>query len=284
MASNQTDILIALNEIDQNSQSKIKALDVIESAKIKIEKKIAAKKNDIQKFEAALSQAGNLRKAEQEKLDEEQTKIIERRKQISSLGGAKSAKLVERELGVAKRVTETLEQNVMSALQTEETLEKKLQVVKSDIETLTEELAEASESVENNGAALSSEIEVLMKSRDSSIKKLDDRIAKMYTKIETRYKGDAIAYAVGGACRSCFRALPAQVFNQIIAGQSLIQCPGCSRLMVYVPSDEEVVEPKETKPKKAKAKSKKLTKKEKEEAAAAAAAAEEVVEDASASS
>ena len=81
-------------------------------------------------------------------------------------------------------------------------------------------------------------------------------------RVNTRYPGEAVAAANKGSCRSCFRALPAQTYNQVLAGNILIQCPGCSRILVYQepkggtngqPANTDEVVTKKAKTKKAKA-------------------------------
>ena len=67
---------------------------------------------------------------------------MERRKQISSVGGNKSAKLAERELDIAKRIMESLEKNVLDSMQNLETLQSEKLLVSNTIKE-TKELLES---------------------------------------------------------------------------------------------------------------------------------------------
>ena len=238
MASNQTDILISLNETDKESLSKSKQLKDLETRKANLEKVIQQKQTELSSVKQACDKAKALRISEQEKLDQEQVKTAERRKQISSMGGAKSAKLAEREIGITKRLIETLEQNVLNAIQNEENLVDKLNALSEEVSKFSEQLSSVENELKDRGSVLLSEVEQLKNTRESDLKKLDERTAQLYKRVENRYKGDAIAEALAGACKSCRRALPFQTFNQVIAGYNLLQCPGCSRILVYINTEE----------------------------------------------
>lgn len=237
MASHQTDILISLNEIDKSYLANSRDLSNLEKNCQNLEKYLAQKLQLKSELDQKLSEAKKNRNLEQAKLDQEQVKISDRRKQISAMGGAKSAKLVEREMGIAKKTIETLEQNVLNAIQLEEDIEKKFNDLLADIQTSNEKFEEAKLILSEKGSSLKTQINHLLSQKNDLTKKLDERTALLYKRVETRYRGDAIAFAEAGACKSCFRALPAQTFNQIIAGYNLIQCPGCSRLLVYAPKE-----------------------------------------------
>jgi len=170
---------------------------------------------------------------EEQKLKEEEEKIIERRKQLTTIGGAKSAKLVERELDIATRMLEELEKAATDAFeeldnvkaQMADISDRKSSLVQS-LEDLTSETGPELEEIEKNVTKLS-------KQRDTLLKKLEPRLQSLYSRVNERYPGEAVAKAEDGSCKSCFRFLPQQRYNQIMAGNLLIQCPGCNRIMVY---------------------------------------------------
>lgn len=238
MASNQSEMLLKLNTIDASILEKEKAVkesaQTLEVVKGQVSKKTAS----LDTMKKDLQRAKDLHATEEKRLKEEEVKIVERRKQLTSLGGAKSAKLVERELDIAKRIMETLEQSAFQALESAETLGKKEEVLSAEVDELKSRFEKAQSDFESISTATEKELENLKKERKDIIVTLDARLQVLYKRVESRYRGDAIALAESGSCRSCFRALPAQTFNQVIAGYNLIQCPGCSRILVHIPSQE----------------------------------------------
>jgi uncharacterized protein len=240
VASNQSEMLLKLNSIDRsivererNVKERKEVLETIVRQYTKKSSLLEAVQHD---FEKATEGHSN----EERKLKEEEVKIVERRKQLTSLGGAKSAKLVERELDIAKRIMETLEQNVLQAIGLMEELSKKRDVLLKEVEELKIKRDEIQKEVDELVSSSEKEVESFKKERKDILVTLDARLQMLYKRVESRYRGDAIAQAENGSCRSCFRALPAQTFNQVIAGYNLIQCPGCSRILVHLPSEQSV--------------------------------------------
>lgn len=170
---------------------------------------------------------------EEQRLKEEETKIVERRKQLTTIGGAKSAKLVERELDIATRLLESLEKTATEAFESLDNIKAQL----SDISDRRSGLEQSLEELKKESAPEIEEIEKnlgkLNKQREGLLEKLEPRLQGLYSRVNERYPGEAVAVAADGACQSCCRALPQQRYNQIMAGNLLIQCPGCSRILVY---------------------------------------------------
>ncbi len=244
MASNQSELLISVHKIDSEIIKRESKIQSITESIVKLEKKL---KNNLSiSKELEIKEAASLKahNTEEQKYKEEEKKIMERRKQISSVGGNKSAKLAERELDIAKRIMESLEKNVLDSMQNLETLQSQKLLVTNAITELKELLESKSKVAKDQINILTSELNEYRKSKLEKSSKLDPRLSSLYKRVETRYRGDAVAFASGGACQTCFRSLPAQMFNQVMAGYNLTQCPGCSRILVNPAStDSEVTSP-----------------------------------------
>lgn len=233
MSSHQSNILIALHEADKRLTHVSQELSKLEKDFSLHAQACEKKKLLLAQVKERHAQASNYKAEEQGKLDLEQIKIADRRKQLSSMSGAKSAKLIEREMGIAQKMVDTLEENILSALQKEEDIEAEMMLIEKETEQLIQKKESAALVLRDTGGVLAQEIDAFTSKRNDLILQLEERTASLYKRVEKRYKGDAIAFAESGSCKSCFRALPAQTFNQIIAGYNLIQCPGCSRLLVH---------------------------------------------------
>jgi len=171
---------------------------------------------------------------EQHRLRDENEKIVNRRKQLTAVGGAKVAKYVEREIDIASRSLEAMEASAIRALQEVDQLEGQLQPQRTDVEKLELEFEGFSQQATEKLTSLEKELKSLAKDRDNATLLVDERLLRLYNRVRTRYPAEAVARALEGACQSCSRALPSQTYNQILAGNLLIQCPGCSRILVSV--------------------------------------------------
>jgi len=180
-----------------------------------------------------------LRKAQQEeetkRLKDEEARLSEQRKQLTALG-SKSAKLVERQIDIASQTLQQMEERVTKLIDEVEDLEAQRASLKDTLDELESQLKDQAASSEDRLSEIETESAKIEKSRSAILKKLEERLLRLYNRVHRRYPDSAIAIAQKHSCRSCFRSLPSQMYNQVIAGNLTVQCPGCSRLLVYVPA------------------------------------------------
>lgn len=225
--------LFALSETDREIQQFNNKKEELEAKRAALFADLSRSRDRLQQVESQFKEASSRQGVDEHRLKDEEAKIIERRKQLTALGGAKSAKLVERELDIASRVLETLEKTAMEAMENSERLNVEHVSLKDRVQELEMEFENTNQAAEKELSSIEKKLSSLESERESSLAKLDDRLRNLYVKVNTRYPGSAVALARSGACRSCYRSLPAQTFNQVMAGNLLIQCPGCSRILVY---------------------------------------------------
>lgn len=231
--SKVTKTLFSLSETDKELQSLVVQRKQFEERRATVLAELAVAKERVERLEGQYRESASRKALEEHRLKDEEQKIIERRKQITALGGAKSAKLMERELDIATRVLQSMEQNAAASSQEVERLEGELQASKAKVEALESEYDTLSQETETSLKELEKNISRLDSTREKHLEKLELRLKNLYRRVSSRYPGQAIAICRNGACRSCFRALPAQLYNQVLAGNMLLQCPGCSRILVH---------------------------------------------------
>jgi uncharacterized protein len=117
--------------------------------------------------------------------------------------------------------------------------QKDLDLKKNELDTIVSE----SESDESK----------LQGDRDKQMKKVDERLAKSYTKIRANAKnGLAVVMVKRGACGGCFNTVPPQRQADIREKKKLIVCEHCGRILAGV-EDEVEEEASKTKRRTAKA-------------------------------
>lgn len=242
MASHQTHILLELRDTDSKIISLESEIKALHKESQNILERLQVNQKALHTVEVNLENAVKNHTQEEEKLKEEEKKILERRKSLTTIGGNKSAKLAQRELDIAKRIVETLENNVLTALGVLEDLQKKKKALVAIVEELKELSISKGAQAETKAKEEEDEVKSLKAKRQASLDSLDKVLAALYKRVESRYRGDAIAETEAGSCISCFRALPNQTFNQVLAGYNLMQCPGCSRILIHIAKPEAVVE------------------------------------------
>ncbi|MFN8389540.1 MAG: hypothetical protein U0136_04550 [Bdellovibrionota bacterium] len=234
---NTSKALFALSKTDAEVVVVSQRKNEIQERRAAIVQEIERLKKEIQDAETKNTQLRTRHQLEQERLSSEEKKIVERRKQLTALGGTKGAKLVEREIDIAARTLQTMEQKAQQALEDVEQLAKKMEASKVELDAKQLELENAETEDGKLLGELDDRLGQLEERRSDALSGIDDRTKNLYQRVRSRYPGGAIAIAEAGSCRSCFRALPAQTYNQVLSG-NLLQCPSCSRILIAVGPEE----------------------------------------------
>lgn len=74
--------------------------------------------------------------------------------------------------------------------------------------------------------------------RDELGKRLQQTLYRRYELIRKR-RGSGLAEAVNGGCAACHIKLPPMLFQQVMQGGALQQCPSCNRILYYEPPPAE---------------------------------------------
>lgn len=235
MSTKISQTLVSVSEIDKKLHGLVLEKAGIENKRDTEQSKINEVKSSLVAVEEEL-QAQNEQKAEEEsRLKGEEERISEERKKLTSLAGAKQAKFIERQIDVGGKRLQAIEEKVLRVVDKVEGLESKLYAIREHLAEIEGQFNADNPEDEKVLAKLQKEIDSLSGDRDKGISKLDSRLQSLYRRISGRYPGAAIAVAKNGACRSCFRFLPAQTYNQLLAGNVNIQCPGCGRILIKSP-------------------------------------------------
>lgn len=237
MSTKVSQILLSLSETDKQIFS-------LTSEKLQIENRREAQVEEIERMRSALNECeealrvqSQQQQEEQQKLQGEEVRLSEERKKLTMnlAGGTKQAKLIERQIDIASSRLQVMEDRALKAVEETEGLEEQLEAIKAQLGDLEERFKSDNPDDEKELEKLQGDISSLNKEREGFLGKLDDRLRRLYDRVSMRYPEGGIAICKKGACRSCFRALPPQTYNQVLAGNALVQCPGCSRILVHMP-------------------------------------------------
>lgn len=103
---------------------------------------------------------------------------------------------------------------------------KKLESQEKEIESRKGELAKK---LERAKAALPAE----EKKRAELLPQLRPDVLDNYQWLQGRMGARVLTRVIDETCQSCFRKVPSQMYNEVLAGNTLLTCPGCNRIMVY---------------------------------------------------
>lgn len=234
MAKNVAQVLLSLSEIDKEVYVLSTQRKEIETERETMASKIKTLRDQVSQLTNRQEQAKKRQADDEAKLQEEEKRIVDRRKALTELGGVKSARLVEREIDIAQRSVQTLEEQAIKSISELEGVGHNIESLQEELVTLEKGFDEFVESKSKELKEIEKQVGTHQKKRTQVASGVDDRVRALYGRVSKRYPANPVAVAAKGSCRSCYRALPSQTYNQVLAGNLLIQCPGCSRILVHM--------------------------------------------------
>ena len=127
-------------------------------------------------------------------------------------------------------------------------IEERILEILTDIDYATEEIASAEktvreeeDAVRDNKIRLEKELQEVKQELDKRrqmrlelIPGVDEDLYQLYEKIRMAKKdGPGAVPVVNDSCGGCFMQIPAQVVNELIAGDRIITCQSCSRFLYW---------------------------------------------------
>jgi predicted nucleic acid-binding Zn-ribbon protein len=96
-------------------------------------------------------------------------------------------------------------------------------------------VAAEKQAIEADAAAVSDTLARIHTERAQLVKTIEPRLLATFETVAKGRKGVGIARAVDGLCEACRVRIRPHLYNQLRAGDQVIQCESCVRILYYVP-------------------------------------------------
>jgi hypothetical protein len=237
-------------------------------------KELLAQLVSLQAIDLEIDQIDNAIKAEQDGLDKRISALAKREAFINELqetisSEQKESRTLEGEMAdkmdhVRDRQSKMMQvqtgreqtallKEIEDAKKSAKENEEKIVAIMLSIEKLTAQITEEKnllkgekELVVEETDKVRANIEAINKGKKEKDSQRNDQAAKIkastlrkYTTLRQRRNGLAVVNVVDGVCQGCFMAIPPQLFNMLLRGDQLFECPTCQRMIHYIrPTDQ----------------------------------------------
>ncbi len=198
-----------------------------------IEKALASHQRQLEADKAALVANEKERRSLEGKVQESEQKISRLKNQMMEAKSNEQYRAFQHEISFCEDEIRKAEDRILDLMGESEPLEEN--VSKAEIALAAEkkqveaEKAEALQRTDDDKALL----DKLLRERQETAASLDKRTYATYEHTRKRYRGQALAEVVDGACSACHIALRPQFFQDLRKGNGLFLCESCSRLLYY---------------------------------------------------
>ncbi len=154
-----------------------------------------------------------------------------------------------------QREYEALDKEIREASEREQTLRKDLQREERILQEMSEglereenlikqqeeELQEEQKKIKSETESKEKQLKELKKDENGLTPGLDEELLFKFERILRSKEGEGIVPLRKGVCTGCQMILPNQFVNDVRAGESILFCPYCSKIVFYVDTDEDAL-------------------------------------------
>ena len=172
-------------------------------------------------------------------LAEVEDRMKDRRMRLQRIRSEKELQATQREIDHLKERIAQLEEAELQVLEETETLGAKLSAAESSLQDGEHVLELERATLIACESTLVQEIDRDGGARMEIAQKLDEELRRRYELLFARRGGMAVVAVRNGTCQGCHMHVPPQLFNQILKGERVLDCPNCQRILFpHLDTDE----------------------------------------------
>jgi predicted nucleic acid-binding Zn-ribbon protein len=231
--------LIALQEVEIEIFKAEDGLRELPKEVSEIKSIITARKRSLDSAEEEIASYEERKAPLEVELKENQTLLDAADARIKRIKTNKEYLAMQREIDIAKKRKADLEEQVLTIMEKIEKKASERERIRTSFETdkviLEEKMGKLNTLMKELEAVL-----VEYKGKDDRLRKkiVDKSLLSKYDRIKQSKKGLAVVECFEGVCRGCHMHIQPQLFNELIRGDRLINCPACQRIL-YAKAEEE---------------------------------------------
>ncbi|MBM3317139.1 MAG: hypothetical protein FJY75_04730 [Candidatus Eisenbacteria bacterium] len=154
-------------------------------------------------------------------------------KKLSAVKTNEEYRALLKEIAAAEEKTRALEEAILRTLEEEETARRAGAAVAVELREKEQAAAEEAGRFESELTAAREEQQGLLARRAEFVARLPAGARAKYERLWSSKGDTAIVPVEGGACGGCHYRLPPQTVNEVRAGERMMLCEGCGRILVW---------------------------------------------------
>jgi uncharacterized protein len=218
---------LEIDQIDNAIKAEQEGLDIRISALAKREALI----NELQ--EQIVSEQKESRTLEGEMADK-MDHVRDRQSKMMQVQTGREQTALLKEIEDAKKSAKENEEKIMAIMLSIEKLTIRLTEEKNLLKGEKELVVEETAKVRTNIDAINRGKKEKDVQRNEQANKIKASTLRKYNTLRQRRNGLAVVNVVDGVCQGCYMAIPPQLYNMLLRGDNLFECPTCQRMIHHV--------------------------------------------------
>lgn len=175
----------------------------------------------------------------EKEIEQENQKIKNVEARLNYIKSQKDFLEIKKKIELAKKSNKLREDDVIKKMEEIENTEKLILGLTEKYKAEEESISNILKTLENEEMELENKKSALLENRNNLINKINAEMLGKYDFIRKNCRGIAVSKVNNETCEGCFMNVPPQLYNMVIKGDKIYQCPFCQRFLIYIKDKEE---------------------------------------------
>jgi predicted nucleic acid-binding Zn-ribbon protein len=203
-----------------------------------LQQEVATERANLKAAEDSLSECQKSQRSLESELKSIEDKIEKYKEQLMQVKSNDEYSAMQKQIQSAKEEVSTHEDMILARLDEIDRLQEEVKAQGKELEEGLAKVGKLKAELDSEATRLRSELEVRYGERREIESALPKALLEQYEKISTSRGGIAVAEAKDEHCQECNVRLRPQVYNEIRIGDQIITCDSCSRILYYLPPEQ----------------------------------------------
>jgi predicted nucleic acid-binding Zn-ribbon protein len=187
----------------------------------------------VEELRSALKQAESAQRDVEIEADDLKAKIAPQETKLyeGTIKNPKELAGLQADIDQLKRHLSAVEDRDLAALAAVEAADTELRTASAELEAMQAAWGEEQGDLRSRMARLTAEITEYDEERNDRLEPIDAELLSRYEHIRQAHQGRAVAKLDRNMCLGCRISLPTNLVNKARAGNALVQCPNCERIL-----------------------------------------------------
>ncbi len=240
----QTKRLVEIQQVDLRLAEIHRLRNQLPQEMEKLMAQLKAERDRLEEARAGLEALKSRRRSLERDLEAGGERVRKTQARLFEVKTNKEYQALLKEIEMAKEANSVLEEQILILMEQMDEGAKKLKELEKQVASAENSILNRQKEIEARIASLDSEEASAQKARQRVAAGIDPNCMVIYERIARTHGGVGVARVDGGTCQGCFVSIPPQLYNEILKGGSLIQCPFCQRFLYHQGMNDEVQEAK----------------------------------------
>lgn len=187
-----------------------------------------------------LDDTKKLMRQKENELKENEARYIESKEKLNKVSNAREYNALEKEMDALRKLRAQLEEEHEQLRDAVADSEEDVDEKKKKVSNLASEMKKQQEDLDQEQSKVEKRAKELQKKREDLKNEFAEQknIIRRYEFNRDRMNGKVIVDASEGVCTGCNMKLPPQLYNTLMRGEQMVQCPTCKRILFYEEKEE----------------------------------------------